>query len=56
MFFSRLLPWQIVEPVLWQKTMKEIYLLNFEQTFYEVGPGRQLAAVLAKPISLPRHT
>ena len=30
--------------------------IELRTNVYEVGPGRQLAAVLVKPISLPRHT
>ncbi|XP_072014117.1 malonyl-CoA-acyl carrier protein transacylase, mitochondrial-like isoform X2 [Amphiura filiformis] len=42
---------QVVEPVLWEQTMKEIYQRdkgeNFPQT-YEVGPGKQLGAMLQR--------
>ena len=51
MYFSlifRLLPRQVVEPVRWEKIINDICQSKYEQTFYEVGPGRQLAAILAK--------
>ena len=42
---------QVVEPVLWEQTMGEIYNrqkgTNFPQT-YEVGPGKQLGAMLQR--------
>ncbi len=42
---------QVVEPVLWEQTLSEIYQRNkgehFPRTF-EVGPGKQLGAMLQR--------
>ena len=47
--FSRLLTRQLVEPVQWQSIMSDICESKYDQTsVYEVGPGRQLTAILAK--------
>lgn len=45
---KRLLPWQVVEPVKWHNIIKDITAANVDQSFYELGPGRQLTAIMAK--------
>ncbi|XP_028392888.1 malonyl-CoA-acyl carrier protein transacylase, mitochondrial-like [Dendronephthya gigantea] len=45
---KRLLPRQLVEPVQWHAIMRSICGSKYEQTFYEIGPGRQLTAILSK--------
>lgn len=38
---------QVVEPVLWEQTVRELLAAGFDR-FYEIGPGRVLAALLKR--------
>jgi [acyl-carrier-protein] S-malonyltransferase len=43
----RLLVRQVVEPVLWEQTLRNLLAAGFDR-FYEIGPGRVLAATLKR--------
>jgi [acyl-carrier-protein] S-malonyltransferase len=43
----RLLVKQILEPVLWEESMRSLLAQGFDQ-FYEVGPGRTLRSLLRR--------
>jgi [acyl-carrier-protein] S-malonyltransferase len=43
----RLLVRQVLQPVLWEKTLRNLLALGIER-FYEVGPGRVLAGLLKR--------
>ena len=45
---KKLLPRQVVEQVQWQRIIDDLCESKYDQTFYEIGPGRQLTAALAK--------
>ncbi len=38
---------QVVEPVLWEQTMRNLLAEGIDQ-FYEIGPGRVLAGLLKR--------
>jgi [acyl-carrier-protein] S-malonyltransferase len=43
----RLLIGQVLQPVLWENTLRELLAAGIDQ-FYEVGPGRVLSGLLRR--------